>query len=81
MSKQISIGDSVRYFCFTDGCLREGIVTAVDVPVEWLWEWAEHGTVMQSRHKQNGAAHPMGVQINGSLARPYYRNDKSRVQA
>ena len=76
----LTIGGKVRFYCPTDMRMREGTVTAVDVPVTWLWEWPEHGTVMQSPHRHHGAVNPLGVEIDGGLARPYGR-DKSEVQA
>jgi hypothetical protein len=88
---RLCVGDKVTYYCASQMTLREGTVTAVDVPVEHLWHWPEHGTVMQSPHRPNkpGEEHPLGVQINGSLVRPYYGSgtgqsgtyDKSRVAA
>lgn len=85
----IKVGDRVSYYCASQMSTRAGIITAVDVPVEHIWEWAEHGTVMHSPHPGPGRTHPLGVQINGSLTRPYYGNgrgvlgayDKSKVCA
>ena len=86
--RNIQVGDTVRYYCNSQMRLRDGTVTAVDVSVEWLWHWQERGTVMQSQHRHEGATHPLGVEIGGSLTRPYYGDgtgtggyDKSRVSA
>jgi hypothetical protein len=90
---KIAVGDKVNYYCNSQMTMRDGVVTAVDVPVEWLWEWAEHGTVMQSPRvdpkEGTRAQRPLGVQINGNLTRPYWGGglglvgdyDKSKVQS
>lgn len=85
----LKVGDPVRYYCNSQMRMRDGVITAVDVAVEHLWEWADHGTVFQSPHPNAGATHPLGVEINGSLTRSYIGNgsgdvggyDKSMVAA
>lgn len=78
---RIAVGDMVNYYCNSQMTMREGVVTAIDVPVEWLWEWAAHGTVMQSPHREPGATHPLGIEINGSMTRPYYGSGQGKVGA
>lgn len=72
----LKVGDSIVYYCTTDMRHKKGAVTAVDVEVKWLWEWHEKGTVFYSERKRQGAKHPLGIEINGSLTRPYGVNAK-----
>lgn len=66
---KLKIGDKIRYFNYTANRMMTGTITAVDVKVCW------------GRFRQ----YPVeGVQIDGSLTRPYLRpygdTDKSRIE-
>ena len=60
--------------------MKTGTVTKTDVAVEWLWEFTENGRIYQSRFNQPGARHPVGVEIDGGIARPYGAT-KSEIEA
>ena len=79
----IKIGDKVRYYCNSQQCMREGVVSAVDVEVAHEWEFAAKGTIMKcpafDRPAPTGAIHPLGVEINGSLTRAYYGSGKAEL--